>query len=81
MKWVRDLWVIGDEVLVIISKAKEWMQFSNYGWSRPFGDALDFDWVHLDSSIAHNDSEVFHLLLMELAFLGFKEKIIVFEFL
>ena len=40
---------------------------------------MDFDWVHLDSSIAYNDSEIFHLLLVEFAFLGFKEKVIVFE--
>ena len=42
---------------------------------------MDFDWVHLDLSIAYNDSEIFHLLLVELAFLGFKKKVIVLEFL
>ena len=41
---------------------------------------MDLDWVHLDSSIAYDDSEVFHLLLVEFALLGFKKKVVVLEF-
>ena len=73
--------VIGNEIFVIISKAKKKAQFSDCSQGGPFGDILDFDWVHFDLSISYDNSKIFHLFLVELAFLRLEEEIIILELL
>jgi hypothetical protein len=52
---------------------------SHQDW--PFCDSFDFHGIHFDLALPNNDAELFHLFLVEGAFLGFEEEVVVFDFL
>ncbi len=49
--------------------------------NRPFGNAIDFNWVHRDSSIFYDETKEFDSMLKEFAFLRFDVEVVIAEYL
>jgi hypothetical protein len=67
---------VGNEGTVKVAESKEAANFLYSSGCWPVGDSFDFDWVHPNFAIANDYPQIFHFLLMEVAFLWFKEEVV-----
>jgi hypothetical protein len=76
-----DVGEVGDKGTIEVAESKKAANFFYSGGCRPVSDSLDFDRVHTDLAIANDYSQVFNLLLMEVTFLWFEEKVMLCQFI
>ena len=76
---MSDFRVIMNESTVKVVKAKEGLNFLDFGRTWPFSNALDFGRIHADVSIVNNYAQVFNGSLIERAFLQFEIKVVLGE--
>ena len=65
-----------DEMVIEVAEAQKGLKFFNFGGVGPFGDALYFGWIHADTFIGYNDTEVFHGGLIEEALFWLQIKVV-----
>jgi hypothetical protein len=76
-----DCGEISYEAAIEVAESQEASDVLNGGWSGPFRDSFNLYGIHFDFPLTNNDTEVFHLLFVEGAFLGFQEEVVVLDFL
>ena len=72
--------VVINKTSIEIAESKEDLNVVGRARSRPVCDGGQFFGVHLDPISANQEAKVFHLTLVELAFLGVGKQVSVFEF-
>ena len=60
---------VTDELPIEVHKAKEGLDLLDLSWGWPFRDSTDLCWIHSHMVFRDDQSEVFNLLLLKLAFL------------
>src|SRR5258708_829385 len=63
-----------DKLLIEVHKAKEGLDLLDLHWGWPLHNSMDLCWIHSDMVFQDDQSEVFDLLLLELAFLWFEKQ-------
>src|SRR5258708_34908599 len=62
-----------DKLLIEVHKAKEGLDLLDLHWGWPFCNSMDLCQIHSDMVFQDDQSEVFNLLLLKLAFLWLDE--------
>src|SRR5258708_23189767 len=60
---------VADKLLIEVHKAKEGLDLLDLHWGQPFHDSLDLCQIHSHMVFRDDQSKVFDLLLLKLAFL------------
>ena len=76
---MSDFRVIVDESTVKVAKAKEGLNFLDFGRTWPFSNALDFGGIHADVSIVNYNTKAFNGSLIKRAFLRLEIEVILGE--
>src|SRR5258708_21886935 len=63
-----------DKLLVEVHKAKEGLDLLDLRWGQSLHNSVDLHWVHSDMVFQDDQSKVFDLLLLELAFLWLEKQ-------
>src|SRR5260370_18763299 len=71
--WVLFLFS-ADKLLIEVHKAKERLDLLDLHWGWPLHNSTDLHWIHSDMVFQDDQSEVFDLLLLKLAFLWLEKQ-------
>src|SRR5260221_62382 len=63
-----------DKLLIEVHKAKEGLDLLDLHWGQPLCNSADLCWIHSNMVFQDDQSEVFDLLLLELAFLWLEKQ-------
>src|SRR6266436_4117968 len=63
-----------DKLLIEVHKAKEGLDLLDLHWGQPFHNSTDFHWIHSHMVFQDDQSKVFNLLLLKLAFLWLEKQ-------
>src|SRR5260221_12772249 len=74
VKGAGNIGKVTDELLIEVHKAKEGLDLLDLCWGQPLHNSADLCWVHGDMVFQDDQSKVFDLLLLELAFLWLEEQ-------
>ena len=80
IQWSGDIGEVRNEGSVEVTEAEEAADVLDAGGGRPLRNALYFDRVHMDRTIADNHTKILHFLFVELAFRRFEEQAQFLEF-
>ena len=70
-----------NEMMIVSCEPKEGSDILQISRDQPVSNSLEFDRVHSNVSGFQDKSQVIHLLLFEVAFFRFEEKIVVLKML
>src|SRR5260221_3029772 len=65
---------VADKLLIEVHKAKEGLDLLDLHWGWPLHNSTDLHWIHSDMVFQDDQSEVFDLLLVKLAFLWLEKQ-------
>ncbi len=69
-QWQGQLGVVCNEAAVKVCESKEQLYITHILWFWPALDCGYFHWVHMEPCRGQDETQVFHCIHVELAFLG-----------